>query len=330
MISFNQLFSPDNLFKAWRNYRRGKTKKFAVIAFQRNIERELFALSEDIISGFYRHNAYHKFLVQDVKKREINTASIQDKLVHRAVYCFLSEIYEKIFIEHSFSSRAGKGMDKAVNKLSFFLRNERNWHYGRCFALKCDIKKYFDNIDHNILIDLIRREISDKKTMTIIEKIIRSFKKGKNRGLPLGNVTSQIFANIYLNELDFFIEKDLGVKIYIRYNDDFMIVDGNKRVLETTRDVIRKFLTQKLKLDMSEDKAIIRKFNWGIEFLGRVILPNAVVLRRKTRVKINQDFSKENKSSYLGLLSHINEFKFSRKLLARQTPVPLTGGLGQI
>lgn len=289
------------------------------MVFERNIEREVFSLSADVISGFYRHGVYHRFSVQDVKNREINTATIRDKLVHQAIHDFLAEKYEKIFSDHSFSSRIGKGTDKAINKLSFFLRGENGWHYGRCFALKCDIKKYFDNIDHNILIGLIHREIADKNIMNIIREIIKSFEKEKNRGLPLGNVTSQIFANIYLNELDCFVEKILKVKKYVRYNDDFVIVGGNKRTLEAAIDVIRKFLTQKLKLIIPKNKVTIRKFDWGIEFLGRIILPNAVILRRQTKTKIVRNFSKRSKSSYLGLLANLNEFKFSRKLLAKLT-----------
>mgnify|MGYP001578486936 CR=1 FL=1 len=319
MISFNELFSPDNLFNAWFTYRRGKTKKISVIIFNRNIERELFSLSENIITGSYRHGVYHRFSVQDVKKREINIAPIRDKIVHRVVYCFLTEIYERIFSEHSFSSRIGKGTDKAVDKLSFFLRSESSWHYGRCFALKCDIRKYFDNIGHNILIGLIRQKVADEKIMVIIEEIVKSFKKEKDRGLPLGNVTSQFFANVYLNELDCFIRKDLKIIKYVRYNDDFVIVDGNKKFLEMAREAIRQFLTQKLKLDVPGNKAVIRKFDWGIEFLGRIILPNAIILRCKTKNKIDRNFSSESKNSYLGLLSHVNEFKFSRKLLAKLT-----------
>ncbi|OHA50477.1 MAG: hypothetical protein A3A97_01405 [Candidatus Terrybacteria bacterium RIFCSPLOWO2_01_FULL_40_23] len=318
-MNFNKLFSPDNLFKAWFIYRRGKTKKFEVIAFERNIERELFLLSGNIISGSYRHGVYDRFSVQDVKKREINTASIRDKIIHQVIHCFLTEVYEKTFSEHSFSSRVGKGTDKAVDKLSFFLRSERNWHYGKCFALKCDIKKYFDNINHNILIGLIRRKIIDKKTMAIIEEIIRSFEREKNKGLPLGNVTSQIFANIYLNELDCFVEKDFKIRKYIRYNDDFVIVDSNKKTLESLKGIVRKFLKQKLQLDTPKNKTVIRKFDWGIEFLGRIILPNAVILRSKTKTKILRNLSKENKNSYLGLLVNLNEFKFSRKLLTKLT-----------
>lgn len=146
--------------------------------------------------------------------------------------------------------------------------------------------------------------------MKIIGEIISSFnsKDKVEKGIPLGNVTSQIFANIYLNELDYFVKKVLKIRFYVRYNDDFVIIDNNQRRLSDYLVKIRKFLKKNLLLDIPEDKASIRKFNWGVDFLGFTVLPNCVLLRNQTKTKIFERFNRSNAESYFGLLKHCNSY----------------------
>jgi len=197
--------------------------------------------------------------------------------------------------------------------------------------LKCDIKKFFDNISHKILFDIIKNRIRDKDTLWLIELIIKSFKKEPNKGLPLGNVTSQLFANIYLNEIDNFIKHNLKIKYYIRYCDDFLILDSDKEKLKKLTPKIDNFLKNNLKLSLHPDKITIRKYRQGIDFLGYISFPYHRTLRTKTKrrmfkrikkkildlkqKKISEESFNQTIQSYLGILKHCNSYKLRKKII---------------
>jgi len=186
------------------------------------------------------------------------------------------------------------------------------------FVLKCDVKKYFDSVVHDILIGLIKNKITDENAIWLINKIIESYLTLPGKGIPLGNITSQIFANIYLNEVDKFIKHKLKIKYYIRYCDDFLILDNNKNYLEKIIFAIKTFLERKLRLCLHEKKISIKEFRQGIDFLGYVSFPHYKILRNKTKKKMFRRL-KENKSletlkSYLGVLKHCNSYKLILKL----------------
>jgi len=195
-----------------------------------------------------------------------------------------------------------------------------------CHILKCDIKRFFDSIDHNTLISLIKKKIKDKDTVWLIERIIKSFPAG----LPLGNITSQLFANIYLDELDYYIKHNLRIKYYIRYCDDFVILNDNRKYLETLIPKIEGFLKDSLKLSLHPDKIIIKKYHQGIDFLGYVSFPHHRILRTKTKErmlkkishklrdlgqnKITEQSFSQTIQSYLGVLKHCNGYKLEKEL----------------
>ena len=239
-------------------------------------------------------------------------------------------LQEPQFSEYSFSSRKGKGTHKAVIALrqqtSAIKKNEK-----RCWAMKCDVRKYFENIDHRILLNILISQVSDEKIFNLLKIIVESFHKETARGVPLGNITSQIFANIYLNELDKFVENELKLENnYVRYNDDFIIIGDNKKCLFDQVEKIRKFLDEKLALELPQEKTTFRKLKWGIDFCGSVILSNAVLLRHKTKkrmlIKINEIVNKANLEqisqsdfkkvidSYFGLLSHYATYTLKSKI----------------
>jgi RNA-directed DNA polymerase len=229
---------------------------------------------------------------------------VRDRVLHQAIFRILYPIFDKHFIYHSYSSRVGKGTHKGVRNLYVAIRKvSNNWKYP-AYALKCDIRKFFDSINHEILLKIIKEKIKDEQTIDLIILIIESFEKEKGRGLPLGNVTSQLFANIYLNELDQFIKHGLKVKYYFRYADDFVILDKNRKSLDKLKGDIESFLNKGLKLKLHEDKVFIKKVSQGIDFLGYVILPSAIVLRTKTKRRILKRVNNANMSSYKGVLSH--------------------------
>ncbi len=217
-----------------------------------------------------------------------------------------------------------------MNRLDEFARKVGRNNTRTCFVLKCDIKKFFSSIDQNILINLIEKRIRDRNTIWLIKEIIKSFSDITNKGLPLGNITSQLFANIYLNELDQFIKHKLKVKYYIRYCDDFVVLNTEKGYLKELILQVNNFLKERLKLFLHQDKVIIRKHHQGIDFLGYVSFPYYRILRTKTKKrmfkkirvrikglnqnKISKKSFNQTIQSYLGVLKHCNSHKLKRKI----------------
>ena len=327
---FHNIVSLSNLLKAWKEFKKCKNTKVDVVEFEFNLENNLFLLHKELMNKTYKPNPYQAFFVYDPKRRHIHKATVRDRVLHQAIFRILYPIFDKHFIFNSYSSRIGKGTHKASKRLFIALRKEsKNWRRP-VFALKCDIRKFFDSIDHNILFELIKKKISDEDTLLLIDKILKSFEKLPNVGLPLGNVTSQLFANIYLNELDQFVKHKFKVKSYFRYADDFIILSDNEsELLNLLRD-IKVFLKEKLKLDLHPGKVFIRKLKQGVDFVGYVVLPNAVVLRTKTKRRILKklksaekkllagEISEENftqiKASYMGVLKHCKNKEIKRKI----------------
>ncbi|MFH1308655.1 MAG: reverse transcriptase domain-containing protein [Patescibacteria group bacterium] len=324
--NYDDLITLENLFLSWKEFKKGKSKRKDVQEFEFNLEDNIFQLYYELKDKTYKHSNYSSFFIQDPKLRHIHKAKIKDRIVHHLIAKYLEQVFNKSFIFDSYSCRKNKGTHKAVNRLkSFCLKKSKN-NKINFYYLKCDIKKFFDNLDHNILINILKRKIEDKDILNLIEEIINSFYKG----IPLGNLTSQWFANIYLNELDRFIKHKLKIKYYLRYTDDFVILNKSKKDLEKLISVIEKFLRTNLKLSLHPDKITIRKYNQGIDFLGYVVLPYYIVLRTKTKKRIFKKIKlrikqfKNNQiveqclnqsiQSYFGVLKHCNSYKLRREL----------------
>lgn len=317
--NYDELFSINNIFKAWGQFRRGKTNKKDVMNFELHVEDNLFCLYEDLRSGVYMHSSYKYFQIFDNKKRDIYKAKVRDRVVHQIIFDYLLLLFEPEFISDSYASRINKGQYKAINAFRYFITLACNNNYKSCFVLKCDVRKYFDSIDQNTLFNLIKEKITCEKTLRIIKEIISSHvSSGSGKGVPLGNITSQIFANIYLNALDTYVKKDLRCRLYVRYNDDLVVVLESFEKLKEIREKIMLFAKGKLLLDIPVEKTSIRKINWGVDFLGFTILPEAVLLRNKTKNKMYANISPKNAYSYLGILKHCNSYNLKRKLLSME------------
>ena len=330
-LLFSQVISLENLFSAWREFKKGKTKRSDVQKFEFNLEDNLFKLHKELKTKNYSHSNYTPFYITDPKLRHIHKACVKDRVVHQAVFRILYPLFDKSFIYDSFSCRINKGTHRAVNRLKEFCQKLSINNSKVIYVLKCDIKKFFDSVDQKILFEIIKRKICDENTVWLIEKILRSFEKEKGRGLPLGNVTSQLFANVYLNELDQFIKHKLKSRYYVRYCDDFIILGENEKDLFSTAKKINEFLKRSLNLSLHSDKIIIRKYRQGVDFLGYVLLPYHRVLRVKTKNRIFKKLIKKSKElrqkqitreffnqsiqSYLGVLKHCNSYKIKKKLL---------------
>ena len=188
-------------------------------------------LHQDLKNKTYKHSSYHAFNISDPKPRNIHKASVRDRLLHHAIYRVLYPYFDNKFIHDSYSCRLGKGTHRAMESFKFFGRIVSKNNTKQCFILKCDIKKFFATIDHNSLRYIVMNYISDKDINWLISEIVESFHTLPGKGLPLGNLTSQLLVNIYMNEFDQFMKHKLKVKYYIRYADDFVILSSNKNHL---------------------------------------------------------------------------------------------------
>lgn len=312
--SFDYIVSVENLFIAWEKFRIDKRSRTDVLAFERNLEDNLFALRDDLVSGVYRHGAYQPFTVFDPKERRIHKADVRDRVAHQAIVNGIEPLFERRFIFDSFSCRINKGTHAAVRRLRTFLRQASKNNSRTVYVLKCDIKKFFDSVDHAILARLLARRISDERVMKLVLHIIASFAKNPGKGIPLGNLTSQLFANVYLHELDWEVKQMMCQRPYVRYCDDFVIVVGSYQEALWLAKYINAFLRDQLLLELHPNKIHIRTWKQGVDFLGYVLLPCAVVLRPKTVRRMIQNITKENSASYFGLCSHADAYELAQRL----------------
>ncbi len=287
----SKVCNPETLFSAWDEFKRGKSKKVDVINFEHRLEQNIFELFRDLSDKTYKHRPYDGFYVYDPKRRHIHKASVRDRVLHHAIFNVVNPIYEPTFIATSFSCRIGKGTHKGVEALDNMIRKVSLNYTRPCFALKCDVRKFFDSVDQKILISILKRKIRDADFLWLLEEIIGSFSSGQSdlfnqKGLPIGNLTSQIFANIYMNEFDQFVKNELKARYYVRYTDDFVILSHNESELKPILAKIEIFLKNQLQLSLHPEKITIKKYGQGVDFLGYVIFPNFKLLRTRTRKRI--------------------------------------------
>ena len=304
------------MLDAWQEFVKGKRSRNDVLAFERDLAANLLGLHERLADLSYRHGPYERFAVCDPKPRIIHKATVADRVLHRALHRKLYPFFDRTFIADSFSCRDGKGTHRAVVRFAAMARQASRNHRRTVWVLKGDIRKFFASIDHSVLMDLIGGRIVDERVVWLIGRVVRSHDSGANGvGLPLGNLTSQLFANVYLNELDQFVKHRLKAGHYVRYADDFAILSPDKEWLALSRTVIEDFLVGKLRLRLHPGKVTISSFASGVDFLGWVHFPGHRVLRTSTRRRmlraVHDRASAPVTASYLGLLKHGNAKKLS-------------------
>jgi retron-type reverse transcriptase len=326
--NYDDIICLDNLFLAWREFVSGKRYKKDVQEFSRNLFDNILSLHEDLVNGSYRHGGYESFFVNDPKRRHIHKASVRDRLLHHAVHRILYPFFDRKFIADSFSCRLDKGTHRAINRFRAMAYQVSENHTRTCWVLKCDIRKFFASIDHNILIEILEKNIEDKKIIWLLDDIIGSFRtigltmsnghRKSNSGLPLGNLTSQLFANVYMNEFDQWVKHRFRKKYYIRYADDYIFLSDNRDCLRRLILVIEEFLQKRLKLSLHPKKIFIKTITSGIDFLGWINFFNHRILRRATKKRMlrraNGALTNETLQSYLGLLRHGNTLKIKSRL----------------
>ena len=318
---YPQVCDFENIYLAYRKARKGKRGRVQAAGFERVQDDELLALQEELQNHSYKPGAYHSFFIHDPKKRLISAAPFRDRVVHHALCRVMEPIWERRFIHDSYANRIGKGTHRALDRAQKFSRKYR-------YVLQCDVRQFFPSIDHAILIAEFSRLIRDDEFLWLCGSILKSgegvlaeeyemvwfdgdelFATNRPRGLPIGNLTSQFWANVYLNELDQFVKRELKCEAYIRYVDDFVLFSDNRNLLSFWRAQIIEKIAE-LRLTLHESRAQISPTLTGIPFLGFRIYPEyrllktrkAIRFRRKLRCLLDDysnalvDFTKLNQT----------------------------------
>jgi retron-type reverse transcriptase len=317
-ISFEEIISLDNLLAAWREFLGGKRHKPDVQKFGLRLMDNLVELHQDLAAGRYEHSGYERFAICDPKPREIHKATVRDRVLNHAIYRQLYPLFDRTFISESFSCRKKKGTHAAMDCFRVHADYVSRNNTKTCWVLKCDIRKFFANIDHDILTGILSLYLPDKRLLGLLDQLIRSFETGLGRGLPLGNLTSQLLVNVYMNEFDQYVKHGLKVKHYVRYADDFTLMSRDKAELENWLELMRHFLSDRLALDMHPHKVSIETLASGVDFLGWVHFPDHRVLRTTTRKRMERglvDSGGSAVASYGGMLGYGNAHKLSEEVV---------------
>ncbi|MDE0426804.1 MAG: reverse transcriptase/maturase family protein [Candidatus Poribacteria bacterium] len=345
MKTYNRLFqricSFENLLSAARKAQRSKRFQTDVARFNFHLEKEVYRLQTELQTQTYRPGAYHEFYVYEPKLRKISAAPYRDRVVHHALCNVVEPIFERTFIYDSYACRKGKGTHKAVHRFTAFSRKN-------AYVLKCDIKKYFPSIDHDILKTQFRRKIRDAGVLWLMalivessnpQEYVREYFQGddlltslnRQRGIPIGNLTSQFFANIYLNGFDHSVKEDLKCRYYIRYVDDFVVLENDKARLHQVKAEMDTYLTQ-LRLKLHPHKCQVSPVKDGTDFLGYRIFPTHRRLRassvRRARRRLRrlvQDYEADkitwadvnhSVQSWLGHIKHADTYGLRRAIFS--------------
>lgn len=335
---FDKITSFNNILLASEKARKGKRYKRSTALFELNLEKNIWEIIKILREKSYKPGNYKDFFIYDPKKRLISAAPYKDRVIHHALMNVIGPLFEKTFVFDSYACIKNKGTHKAVGRYKHFMKRNR-------FVLKCDIKKYFQTIDHDILFSKVTKKVKCMDTLWLVKKIINS--KPSNRsidlfpgddlqtlinrktGIPIGNLTSQFFANLYLNDFDHFIKEQISAKYYIRYCDDFVIMDNSKKKLNTIKQEIIAHLAG-LRLQLNPTKSRIFRLDEGVDFLGYRIFPDYSLVRKsivnKYRRKIDKMRDQLLKGnglpekincsiqSWIGHVKHANSFKLINEL----------------
>lgn len=308
VTTYSEMITLKNIIIAFNSFIHRKSKRKDVNLFYFKYIDELFNLFDELKNFSYKHGPYTNFKIIDTKTRLINKANVIDRIVHRLVYNFLYNYFDKRFIYDSYSSRKYKGTHKAILRYEDFSRKITNNYTKQAFVLKFDIKKCFQSIDQDILMKILSKYILDKDILSLCKEIVFSHKSG----LALGNLTSQLFINIYLNELDFFAKKVCKIQYYIRYADDIVCFFKTKKEAEEFQFILKSFCLEHLNIIVH--KEVIRTVYSGMDFLGFINFPKYRILRKITKNKMLKNINENNKSSYNGLLKWGNCHKIKSSL----------------
>ena len=356
-----------DLFKAYFDARKNKQSTINALAFEKHFEANIFELADEIMENRYAIKPSICFIVNKPVKREIFAANFRDRVVHHFIYNCISPLFEKLFINDTYSCRVGKGTHYGISRVDHFIRSCSQNYRKKAYILKLDISGYFMAMDKTLLFDKINSGLIRQKDkldfdlpvlLGLIEKTlfndprVNCIIKGKpgdwnnlpktkslfyanqNCGLPIGNLTSQLFGNIYMNNFDHFVKRDLQITCYGRYVDDFVLVHNNKEYLKSIIPRISDYLKSELKLTLHPDKIYLQDIKKGVKYLGAVIKPHRKYIANRSKGNFYGSITKHNKvvrdhkpsqeekdaflssmNSYLGIMKHYRTFKHRKKIM---------------
>lgn len=375
-----------DLFQAYFDARKNKRNTLNALAYEKNFEANTFALCDEILERHYQPGPSICFIVDKPVKREIFAADFRDRIIHHFIYNNISPIFEKLFINDSYSCRVGKGTHYGIRRIDKFIRSCSENYQKDCYVLKLDIKGYFMAMNRKLLFKKVKSELLNKciidfdlpLVLYLIEKTIfndskkNCIIKGKKSdwkglpetkslfharsdcGLPIGNLTSQLFGNIYLNDFDHFVKRDLKIRYYGRYVDDFILVHKDKEYLKSLIPRIKKYLSECLQLELHPKKISLQHFSKGVKYLGAVIKPYRIYIANRTKGNFYEAIEKQNKiarshkpfreeqekflsnmNSYLGIMKHYKTFNLRKRIIFKNLSgwwwnyVYLSGGISK-
>lgn len=338
---FKKIVSFENLLHASKKARKGKRYKASTARFEYDLEGNIFKIMEILKHKRYEPGPYYDFYIHDPKKRIISAAPYFDRVIHHALINVIEPILGRSFIYDTYACIKGKGTHKAVQRYRAFQEKNR-------YVLKCDIKKYFQSIDHEILYQMVLKRIKCRDTLWLVKKIIGSRESNKeieyfpgddlfsplkrNKGIPIGNLTSQFFANLYLNDFDHFVKEDLKAGFYIRYCDDFVLFGNSKSRLNHLKSEITAYL-ETLRLRLHGNKSRIYRTSDGVDFLGYRIFPDhmrvrkSIVKRYRKRLRKMVSGYREGKidlaginrsiQSWIGHVGHADSYHLRKEVFSQ-------------
>lgn len=331
---YPQIYDFENLYEAYLKARRGHRYDHEALVFANNLDSELIQLQNELIWKSHKTGPYRKFYVHDPKTRLVAALPFRDRVLQHALCNVVEPPFEQKFIFDSYACRSGKGTHAGADRVTEFLRKAtRLWPKPYC--LKCDISQYFPSVRHTALLAIIRRTIACEDTMRLIQEILSSWTDPADldpRGLPIGNLTSQLWANVYLDQLDHYVKETLRIRLYIRYMDDFVIIGDKAELWRVKRD-IETFLEDKLGLRLN-GKTGIFPISHGVDFLGYRIWPDHRLLRKRSTKRIKRALKRFQKlyaqdkmsferinatvQSWLGHAKHADSYRFREKLFGER------------
>jgi len=322
---WSQVCSLDNLIKAFYQARKAKRGRKIVAGFEYNLESQLLEIQAELLAGHYQPSCYDYFKHFEPKERDILAPHWRDRLIQHAIYRVIASLFDETFIYDSYACRRDKGLHFAMNRVKKFIASAcAHQSPAKVYYLKLDIKKYFSSISWDVLLYLLSLKIKDKQLLVVLGRIIthhdyldratisRTIINPKERkGIPIGNLTSQLFANIYLNHLDQYLKRSLKVRYYGRYMDDFFIIHPSRSYLLDLKDKIAYFLEKQLSLELHKYKVTLDSLDHGINFVGYKIFKDHVVVRGSTLKKIK---GKLKRSKWLMARHELTPDQFSHIL----------------
>lgn len=308
---FEKVIEFENLVCAAKRTVRGKKHHAPAAIFLLDLEKEAIALQEELSSGSYRPGPYFEFEVREPKVRRICSSIVRDRAVHHAICNVIGPYFERRLIHDTYACRVGKGSHAAVRRCQAFVRRYP-------YFLKCDIAKYFESVDHATLKALLARIFKDPRLLELLNQIINHQAPGapSGKGLPIGNLTSQHFANLYLGELDHFVQGELRPRAYLRYMDDFILFHESKDDLHKALAQIRTFAENVLRLSLKDKATIIAPVSGGVPYLGFRIFPGLIRLQRANLVRLRKKIAARERDYTRGYISEEDLLRSMNSMIA--------------